>query len=192
MISLEGLIRELFFKANAWRHILVGALLSYFLLGFGYLRSLAQYSNTSAQIELPPFQFDKKFFRQTFSALPLGAFYLLVPLFFAYGVEHLLRLVLLDFLSCLAWGLAWIAGITLSSVALVVVPEDPERFFLGLEFEKVLVEWWKLKRVWIIPALACYGLVAGLGWVFYGLTFFLSAALLVPYLSLSVRNLKYL
>lgn len=191
MISLEGLIRELFLRANAWQKILLGGVLCYLLLGFGYLRRLAKSASDTVQLELPPFTFDKQLTRLTFSALPMGSFYFLVPLFLAYGVDNLLRLLLLGFLSPVAWGLGAIVSLTLVCVALVTVPEDPERFFLGLEFEKVLQQWWKLKRVWAVPALVCYGLMAIFGLPFYGLTGFISAAFLVSYLGLAIGNQRY-
>jgi hypothetical protein len=201
MISLEGLIRELFFRANAWRRILIVGALCYVLLGFGYLRALAKTSSESAQPGLPPVRFDKKLWKLTFSALPLGAFYFLVPLVFAYGADNLLllasgndtglRAVLALSLSPIVWSAAWICSLSLTAVALATVPDDGERFFLGLEFEEVLAQWWKLKRAWAFPALGCFGLVAALGQPFYGFTFFISSALLVTYLSLTVRNLRY-
>jgi hypothetical protein len=186
MVSLEGLIQELFFRANIWKRLIIGAILCYILLGFGYLRSLAK--NTHDSVELPEFKFDKDFFRGTFSALPLGTFYFIVPLMMAYGTENLLRLIHVDLLATIPWGLAWIASLSMTSVALVCVPDDPERFFLGLEFEKVLVNWWKLKHVWAWPTMGCWGLVAVVGLPFYGLTSFVAISILIATLKLDPRT----
>ncbi len=191
LTSLEGLLRELFFRAQSWHKILIGALMCTVLLGFGYLRNLAKLASSSAELELPEFHFDSRFVKQTFAALPTGAFYFLTPLFLGYGIDNLLQLILLDFISPIVWGLAWILALTLSSLALVVVEDDPERLFLGLEFEKVLPQWWKLRRHWILPALSCYGLIALGGIYLFGASYFLGASLMVCHLSLTIRNLRY-
>ena len=121
----------------------------------------------------------------------MGAFYSLTPLFLAWGVENLLRLCQMLILAPIVWGAGCILSITFTAVALVIVQDDPERFFLGLEFEQVLSQWWRLKRLWIVPSLMCYGFIAALGILFYGFTFFVSTAFLVSVLSVTVRNLRY-
>lgn len=189
MTSLEGLIRELFFRPKVWRKILFGAVLCYLFIGYGYIRQLVNSKGPSP--ELPPAKFDHDLFKKTLAALPLGAFYTLVPLFIAWGVQNLLTLCSLGAFVFLAWGLGVMAALTLTAVALVVVEEDPERFFLGLEFEKVLSQWWQLKNIWALPSLACYGLVAVLGVLFYGVSLFVGLSFLVVYISLMQRNLKY-
>lgn len=189
MTSLEGLIRELFFKPKVWRKVLFGAVLCYVLLGYGYIRQLIDQKGPTA--ELPPAKVDQDFFKRMFQALPLGAFYTLVPLFIAWGVQNLLSICQLGIFSFVAWGLGMLGALTLTAVALVVVPADPERFFLGLEFETVLAKWWQMKQLWALPGVACYGFCALLGPVFYGLSFFVSLAFLVVYVGLTQRNLRY-
>lgn len=189
MTSLEGLIRELFFRPKAWRKILFGSILCYLFLGYGYIRQLV--SRQGASVELPPAVFDHDLLKKTLSALPLGAFYTLVPLFIAWGVENLLQICSLGAFAFVAWGLGAVAALTLTAVALVVVEEDPERFFLGLEFEKVLSQWWQMKHIWALPALACYGLCAILGVIFYGVSVFAGLSFLVVYIGITQRNLRY-
>ena len=189
MTSLEGLIRELFFRANIWRRILFGSILCYFLLGFGYLRAIAVAKGPTP--ELPPAKMDRAMIRKTFSALPLGAFYTLTPLFIAWGIANILEIFGLTLLMVIPWGLGAIASLTLTAVALVIAEEDPERFFLGLEFEKVLGRWWKTKHIWLLPALGCYGFMALCGLLFFGFSAFVSLAFLVSYLGLMFNNLRY-
>jgi len=189
MTSLEGLIRELFFRPKVWRKILFGSILCYLFIGYGYIRQLV--SRQGASAELPAAVFDHDLFKRTLAALPLGAFYTIVPLFIAWGVQNLLTLCSLGAFVFLAWGLGVLAAITLTAVALVVVEEDAERFFLGLEFEKVLSQWWRLKHVWALPGLACYGFIAIMGVLFYGLSFFVTLSFLVVYIGITQRNLRY-
>lgn len=189
MTSLEGLIRELFFRPHVWRKILFGTVLCYVLLGYGYVRELVNRQGPTD--ELPPAKVDKDFVAKMLSALPLGAFYTLVPLFIAWGVQNLLSICQLGIISFAAWGLGVVCALTLTAVALVVVQADPERFFLGLEFEAVLAKWWQMKHLWAFPSLACYGFCALLGPVFYGLSFFVSLAFLVVYIGMTQRNLRY-
>ena len=191
MTSIEGLIRELFLRAGAWKRLLLGAALAYVLLAFGYLRRLAKLCGQSAEVELPPLTLDGTFFKQAFAALPLGAFYTLVPVFIGWGTAHLLGILLLWVLIPLVTGLAGVCAISMTAVALVVVEDDPERFVLGLEFEKVLAQWWKLKRYWALPAILGYGFMAIGGALFYGLGYFVAVAVLIAYLSLTIRNLRY-
>jgi|GEM_PF-2119156 hypothetical protein len=187
MVSLESIIQELFFRNKSWKRVIIGALLCYILLGFGYLRQLAKSAKDYA--ELPTFPLNKKrFLRATFSALPLGAFYFLVPMMMAYGTDNLFRQIHLELLSPIPWGLAWIASLSLTAIALMSVPDDPERFFLGLEFEDVLVDWWKLKHIWAWPAIGCWGLVAVLGLPLYGLSFFVGSCILITTLKLDPRT----
>ena len=205
MTSLEGLIRELFFKPNIWKRLIIAIVLFHFLLGFGYLRQIAKTAAENATPELPPIKGNREFWKKSFAAIPLGAFYLGVPIFLAWGTAHLLDIVGFVVLGPVIWGLGFIAALTMTSVALVTVKEDEERFFLSLEFETILKEWWELKRVWILPAIFCYGFIVifGLpifdfrlpmgfsGIYFCGVTGFLSLALLICYLSLSIRNQRY-
>jgi len=186
MVSIESLIQELFFRSKTWRRVIIGAFLSYILMGFGCLRQLAKSTKESA--EMPSMTPNKRLFKATFSALPPGAFYLLVPLMMAYGTDNLCRQIHMELLIPIPWGLAWIASLSLTAVAMLRIPDDPERFFLGLEFEDVLVNWWKIKHVWAWPAVGCWGLVAALGVPFYGLTYFIGSCILISMLKIDPRS----
>lgn len=189
MTSFEGLIRELFFRTHMWRRILFGSFLCYFLMGFGYLRLLGQ--PTAGSPELPPAKFTRELLKKTLSALPLGAFYLLVPMLLSWGVVNLLQLFNLWPFYFLFIGLGVLVSLSLTAVALVVVKDDPERFFLGLEFEEVLSQWWKARHVWIMPALGALGFTALCGPALYGVALFVTLAFMMAYLGLTLRNLRY-
>jgi hypothetical protein len=188
MASTETLIKDFVRAPNAWKRFLLGGLSMYLFLPFGYFRRVASQVRQEGELGQLPVRWNKAFLKSSLAAWPLGAFYAIVPLALAWSWTCVFHILWASFLVPFTWGVGIILSLTLTSVALVVVEEDAERYFLGLSFEDVIGRWWHLRRVWAFPALLCYGLVALLGSAFYGFGFFLALEVLVRVVADAVRS----
>jgi len=189
MTSLEGLFRELFLHARQARQRTFWASLAmYLFLSCGYLRTYAKALRGASVPFLPGVPSGKAALSNALSVLPIGLFYLLLPVAAAWALSVLLGLIMLNFLIPFAWALLVIFGWILMAVALIVIEDDPERFFLGLNPEKVVMEAWKIKSHLFFPAIFCYGVAALLGPWFYGFSFFIAIAVLTAYANVSLEK----
>jgi len=189
MTSLEGIFRELFLRGKqASYRTLWGGVAMYLLLACGYLRDYAKTLRNSPAPVLPSFPGWGRALRGAIALLPMGLFYIFLPMVLAWGLSTLLGLAMLYFLVPFVWGVLMVFGCSLMAVALCVVEDDPERFFLGIAPEEVFIKTWKIKRYLVVPALACYGLGALLGPWFYGFSFFIALAVLTTYADMALEQ----
>ncbi len=158
----------------------------YLFLPFGYFRALAKAAH--AREDSPVLPRGRDFLRAMLRAWPLGAFYSIVPLALAWGLGSVFSIMGVAIVLPIIWGLAIMVSLSLTAVALDVVPDDPERYFLSLDFENVLERWWQLRQVLMLPAVTCYGVVALLGGWFYGFGFFLALEVLVRIVAQTSRE----
>lgn len=160
----------------------------YLFLSCGYLRSYAKALRGASVPFLPAMPPFRQALSSALSVLPIGLFYILIPVAAAWALSVLLSLIMLNFLIPVVWALLVLVGWILMAVALIVVEDDKERFFLGLNPEKVVVEAWKIKAHLILPAIFCYGVAAFLGPWFYGFSFFVAIAVLTAYANVALER----
>lgn len=185
MASIEKISERIFREDDAWKKLLIGGALVLSILGipvaFGYLFAYAFNLQKRSDAPLPEWDQWRRMFFVGWHALAAFILWLGGPVVAAWLLTILFGLASAIFLAVgwLAMGIAYVAGLTMFTAALIHYQREQELRSL-IDVEEIFVP---IERHWkalVLPGIAWYGLMM-IGRPLLPFTFFLGMVLYLAY-----------